>query len=362
MSTEKPRVGVIGTGWWADQEHLPGLLSRPDVDVVALCGRNQTRLDELAAKYGLRQTFTDWRRMIARAGLDVAVIVTPNALHHPQALAAIQCGAHVICEKPLALNAIQARELAAHASTAGVKTMTFFTHRAIAAAAHVKKLVDDGFLGEPLHVNALYMSASRLDPGRPLEWRMVRAEAGTGVAGDIGSHLVDLVRWWMGDVVKVSAMWQTVVKERPGGTVDTDDVCTFMAHLACGAQAVFQANKAAAGRGNYQRIELYGTRNALIYEAEPGYDATWEGHVYAGKLGVHGVKPVALPKSLVAGLNTRDAQADRNEAYRRLTDSFFEAIRTGGAVSPDFGEGAAVQAVIDAVAQSADNGKWVNVL
>ena len=362
MSTEKPRVGVIGTSGWADQEHLPGLLSRPDVDVVALCGRSQARLDELAGKYSLRQTFTDWRRLIARAGLDVVVIVTPNALHHPQALAAIQAGMHVICENPLALNVAQARELATRANTAGVKTMTFFTHRTIAAAAHVKKLVDDGFLGDPLHVNAMYLSASRLDPNKPLEWRMVRAEAGTGVTGEIGSHLVDLVRWWMGDILKVAAMWQTVIKERPGGKVDTEDVCTFMAHLACGAQAVFQANTAAAGRGNYQRIELYGTRNALIYEAEPGYDATWEGRVYAGKSGAHGLKPVTLPKSLVAGLDTQDDQAHRNEAYRRLTDSFFTAIRTGGAVSPDFGDGAAVQAVVDAVAQSAEAGKWVNVL
>ncbi len=362
MSMEKLRVGVIGTSWWADQEHLPGLQSRPDVDVVALCGRNQARLDELAAKYNIRQTFTDWGRMIARSGLDVVVLATPNALHYPQALAAIQVGTHVICEKPLALNATQARELATRADTAGVQGLTFFTHRAIAAATHVKKLVDDGFLGDPLHVNAVYMSASRLDPERPLEWRMVRAQAGTGVAGDIGSHLIDLVRWWLGNVSQVSAMWQTAVKERPGGRVDTDDVCTFMARLACGAQAVFQANKAAAGRGNYQRIELYGTKASLVYEAEPGYDATWEGRVYAGKLGAHGLKLVALPKSLVTGLNTKDPQADRNEAYRRLTDSFFEAIRTGNPVSPDFYDGAAVQAVVDAVAQSAEAAKWVNVL
>lgn len=117
-----------------------------------------------------------------------------------------------------------------------------------------------------------------------------------------------------------------------------------------------------AGRDNYQRVELYGSQGALIYEAEPGFDPTWEGHVYTANAGAHGLKPMRLPKELVAGLNTPDNQAGRNEAYRRLTDPFFEAIHKGGSVSPDFHDGAAIQAVLDAVAESATNSKWVSVL
>jgi len=362
MANEKLRVGVIGTSWWAELEHLPGLQSRPDVDVVALCGRNQERLDEMARKYNIRQTFTDWRRMIARAGLDVVVTIAPNALHHPQALAAIQAGMHIICEKPLAMNVTQAREMAARADEANVKTMTFFTHRAIAAATHIKRLVDEGFLGEPRQVSAMYLSASHLDPNKPKTWRMVRAEAGTGALGDLGSHIVDLVRWWLGDFSRVAAQWQTFVRERPGGAVDADDATTFLAQLACGAQAVFQANKLAAGRGNYQRIELYGSQGTLIYEAEPDYDATWEGRAYAGRADKYGIERLHLPKQLVAGLNAKDEPANRSEAYRRLTDPFFSAIHHGGTVSPDFHDGAAVQAVLDAVAQSATSSKWVDVL
>lgn len=361
MSTERLRVGVIGTSWWADQEHLPGLTSRPDVDVVALCGRNPERLEQMASKYNIRQTFTDWRRMLARAGLDVVVILTPNVLHHPMALAAIQAGMHVICEKPLAMNAAQAREMATRADVAGVKTLTFFTHRALAAATRVKQLIEEGFLGEPRHVSAMYFSSSHLDPDKPLAWRMTRAESGTGALGDIGSHIIDLVRWWLGGFTRVTAQWQTCIRERPGGIADADDACVFMAQLVCGAQAVFQASKCIAGRGNYHRVELSGSKATLICEAEPGYDTSWEGRLYVGRADSYGIKAMPLPKSLVAGLNTKDEQANRNEAYRRLTDPFFEAIRTGGAVSPDFHDGAAVQAVVDAVAQSAESGKWVNV-
>src|SRR5207245_8133773 len=130
------------------------------VDLMSLCGRNPERLAALAAKFGVQKTYTDWRAMISGGGLDVLVIATPNSLHHPQAMAALEAGLHVICEKPLAMNLTLARELVARAEAARRKTLTFFTHRTVAAAAQVKRLVGEGFLGQPLHGNALYFTAS----------------------------------------------------------------------------------------------------------------------------------------------------------------------------------------------------------
>jgi predicted dehydrogenase len=331
------------------------------VELAALCGRNPERLEALRAKYAIPSAFTDWRALLAQGRLDVVVIATPNSLHHEQALAAIDAGAHVVCEKPLALDLAQAREMAARAEAAGRKTLAFFTHRALAATVHVKRLVEEGFLGQPLQALAVYQTASHLKPGKALAWRMVRAESGTGVLGDIGSHLIDLVRWWLGDFARVAAQWQTVTRNRSGGVADADEACSFLAQLRSGAQAIFQASKLAAGRGNYQRVELYGTKGTLIYEADPGYDPTWEGRVLAGRPEATGLTQLTLPRELTAGLDGPDNQADRNEAYRRLTDPFFKAIREGGPVSPDFRDGAAVQAVLDAVAQSAEAGRWVDV-
>jgi len=361
VSGERLRVGVIGTSWWADLEHLPGLVARPDVSVVALCGRDPERLARLAAKYAVPRSHTDWREMISRGGLDAIAIATPNAMHHPQVLAALDAGLHVICEKPLALDVGQARELTARAEAAGRKTLTFFTHRAVAAATHVRRLVTEGFLGRPVHVSAVYLTASHLRPGKPLSWRMTRAVSGTGVLGDIGSHVIDLVRWWLGDLSRVAGQWQTLTRERGGEVADADEDCSFLAQLACGAQGVFQASKLAAGRGNYQRVELHGTSGTLVYEADPGTDPTWEGRVYAGRPDAGGLAPVPLPRELASGLDGPDPQANRNEAYRRLTDPFFAAIRDGGDVTPDFRDGAAVQAVLDAVAESATSGRWVDV-
>jgi predicted dehydrogenase len=361
MTMARWRAGIVGTGWWTGLEHLPGLQSRGDVEVTALCGRDPARLAALADRFGIARRFTDWRELASAGDLDVVVIVTPNVLHHPVAVAALSSGAHVICEKPLALDLVHAREMAALARSRGRRTFTFFTHRALAAAGQAKRLVESGFLGRPLHVSATYFSASHLKPGKPAAWRMRRAESGTGALGDIGSHLVDLVRWWLGDVTRVAGQWQTPHRQREGGEVDGDESCSFLAELACGAQGVFQASKLVAGRGNHQRIELHGDRASLVYEAEPGVDPTWTGRLLAGRPDRTGLEPVALDADLVAGLDDPDPEAGRRAAYRRLTDPFFASLAGGPPATPDFEDGAAVQAVLDAVATSAEQRRWVEV-
>lgn len=361
MTTRRWRAGIVGTGWWTGLEHLPGLQSRGDVEVAALCGRDPERLAAMADRFGVPRRFTDWRELVAMDGLDLVVIVTPNALHFPVATAALLAGAHVICEKPLALDVEQAREMAALARARARRTLTFFTHRALAAAGQVKRLVEAGFLGRPLHVSATYFSASHLKPGKPAVWRMRRAEAGTGALGDIGSHLVDLVRWWLGDITRVAGQWQTPNRERAGGVVDGDEACAFLAQMSSGAQGVFQASKLVAGRGNHQRIELHGDRGSLVYEAEPGVDPTWTGRVLAGRPDRVGLEPVVLDRDLVEGLDGPDLEIGRRAAYRRLTDPFFASLSGGPASGPDFEDGAAVQAVLDAVATAAEEGRWVDV-
>jgi predicted dehydrogenase len=361
MAGEKLRAGIIGTSWWSELEHLPGLRARGDVEVTGLCGRNPARLAEVAARHQVAETYTDWRELVARGRLDVLVIATPNVLHREQALAGLSAGAHVICEKPLAMNLAEARELRDRARATGRKTLTFFTHRALAASALAKRLVDAGHLGRPVHVAASYLTSSHLRPGKQAGWRMQRSQSGTGVLGDLGSHVVDLVRWWLGDFRQVCAQWATVTGERDGIRTDADEQVSFLAELACGAQATFHASKLAAGRGNFQRVELHGTAGSLVWEAEPGFDATWEGRLQVGHPAATRLDPVPIPPELRRGLDTPDAQANRNEAFRRLTDPFFAAIRGGGDPSPDFADGAAVQAVLDAVAASAERGVWVEV-
>jgi predicted dehydrogenase len=361
MASSRIRVGVIGTSAWAAREHLPGLAARGDVEVRALCGRDRGRLDALAARYGVPRTFTDWRELVA-SGLDAVVIATPNALHHPQATAALDAGLHVICEKPLGLRLEEARDLVARADRQGRATLTFFTHRSVAAAVQARRIVESGVLGRILEARASYLTGSQLRPGKAHSWRMRRAESGTGALGDIGSHAIDLVRWWMGDFARVVAQWQVAVRDRPGGEVDADDATAFLAEMASGARVVVEASKLAAGRVNELRVELHGEEASLVFEVDAGNDPTWEGRLWMGHADRAGLEPVALPCELTAGLDGPDEPACRAEAYRRLTDPFFAAVaRGGGPVTPGFREGAAVQAVLDAVARSAEEKRWVEV-
>lgn len=362
---DRIRVGVIGTSWWVDLAHLPGLGARGDVEVAALCGRDPAKLGALAAKFGVPATYTDWRALLAHPGLRAVVIATPNVLHPEQARAALDAGLGVVCEKPLALAAADARAVAARARTAGLAGMTFFTHRTVGAAAQVKRLVARGFLGRPLHASAQYLTSSQLKPGKPFSWKMNRAESGSGALGDIGSHLVDMVRWFLDDgYAAVVGQWQTLPVARAGGTADADDDCSFLARMTSGVQAVFQFTKLAPGYGNLQRVELHGTEGTLVYEADPGGDPTWEGRVLAGRGLAGGVTPVPLDADLVAGLAGVPEPASRAEAYRRLTDPFFQAVAgraPAAAVTPSLEDGAAVQAVLDAVAASVERGAWVEV-
>lgn len=129
----KVRVGVIGTGGWAEDFHLPVLASHDDAVLAAICGRDGDRAHELADKYGVAQVLTDYRDMISDAGLDAVVVATPEDLHYPMVMAAVQAGLHVLCEKPIAFSAAQSRGMLSAAERAGIKHMVQFTNRGVAA-------------------------------------------------------------------------------------------------------------------------------------------------------------------------------------------------------------------------------------
>ncbi len=181
------RTAVVGTSWWADSAHLPGLRARPDVELVALCGRSPERLATLAAKFGMPRTFTDYEPMLAEMKPEAVVISTPNHLHAPMALAALEAGAHVICEKPLALNTAEAQRMLDRAEQLGRRHMVFLTYRGMPGPRFVKQLIASGYLGRLRHVQACYLHGSWLDPKRAASWKTTLVEGGSGVRADEAS-------------------------------------------------------------------------------------------------------------------------------------------------------------------------------
>ena len=200
---ERVRVGVVGTSWFADIMHLPNLKSHPQAEIVAICGRNRSRADEIAEKYAIPYVFTDYREMVETDGVDAVVIVTPDDMHFPITTAALNAGCHVLCEKPLALTLEQAKAMYDTAQANGVKHMTFFTYRWLPQYRYLKELIDDGYIGRCYHLNIQYMAGYGRNTSH--DWKFDERRS-IGVLGGLGSHMIDLARWLVGDISKVTTV------------------------------------------------------------------------------------------------------------------------------------------------------------
>ena len=185
------RIGLVGTSWWAESMYLPALATHPHGRITALCGRNTDRAREVAGRWNISTVYDDAASMYDE--IDAVIVASSNASHHPLALAALQRGKHVLCEKPLGLSGAEADELSAAAAAAGVVTMTPFTYRFMPMMVEMQHRVSSGFVGSPYHMAARYYTGFARDG--EYSWRFDRAEAGSGVLGDLGSHWIDLPFW-----------------------------------------------------------------------------------------------------------------------------------------------------------------------
>jgi predicted dehydrogenase len=226
--------------------------------------------------------FTDYRDLIASAAVDAVDICTPNDCHFQMAMDAVKARKHYAVEKPVTMNAGEAETLARRTAEAGVKNMVCFSYRFKTAARYARHLVQSGALGELYHVYTQYLQSwGNPDSGVPLVWRFVKARTGSGALGDLGCHAVDLVRFITGrNYTRVAADADTLVTERPlpdgqgTGISDVDDYCHYLARMEGNVSAVFEISRFAFGRGNYQRLEIYGRKGALVYKLDesPGLD------------------------------------------------------------------------------------------
>ena len=362
--SEHVRIGVVGTSWWADFLHLPSLKSHPRAEIAAICGRNRDRAGEMASKYDIPRIFADYREMIARANLDALVIVTPPDLHYPMTIAALDAGLHVLCEKPMALNAGQAGEMVEKAETAGVVHMIFFTYRWMPYYRYLKQLVQDGYVGRCFHCHIRYLGGG----GRrgQYRWRYDRSRT-NGMLGDLGSHMIDLARWLVGDIARVSAHLGVYVdRPRPDSQPydPANDSAALILEFENGAQGILQVSAVAhtADRNQEQHVVLHGEGGTL--EVDVALMGTEAGAVLRGARH-DGDRFETLPvpddlwgdvdrsdflSSLFPGLFLKQSIGDR---------LFIDAILEGRQVSPSFTDGMKAQEVMEAAIESHHNGTWV---
>lgn len=381
------RIALIGAGLMAKSHTLaytslatlfPELPVRPELSLLA--DVDDARAEAGAQQLGFARWTSDWREAVTDPQIDVVDIVTPNWLHYEIAMAAVAAGKHVYCEKPLALTAAQAKEMAAAARAAGVTTIVGFSYLGNPGVALAKQLIDDGTLGDIWSVTAHFTVDANADPSLPRTWHYQRATAGLGALGDIGSHVVSIVHALAGPLESVIGDLSTVVPMRPeargglayGATaasdapllpVENDDITTAIGRLRSGASVSIAASRVANGHAFDLGFEVLGSKGSVRFDQQDSYKVELflrdeEPRRFTGtttlNLGPkHGDYGAFWPfPGVTIGLHELKSVEVRN---------FFQAILAGEPAYPGFEEGWRVLEVLEAIERSSIERSWVAV-
>ena len=374
MTGRRIRIGLIGTGRIAAFVHLPSLRLLPELcEVTAVASRDAHRAKSFAEQWGVSRVHDTWEALVADPELDAVVVCPPSDLNPAVAGAAVAAGKHVLCEKPLAIAHPAALALAEAADrVSGRVHMVAFTFRFAAGLRYLRRLVEEGHFGEIRHWRMSYFNDGQLDPGIPFGWRHLRARGGAGVIADMGSHMVDTARYLLGDVAAVSAVNRTYVQERAmsgggRGRVETPEASAWVAEFASGVIGTFDVSRAVAGRGGtgrpqYQGVEIHGTGGAALYELMHPFQLQMAlGPAMAHRQ--HWATVEVPPEFSVYPGSPRNPRVDDPLLGYKYDQgvAFVRAIRGEATDYPTFRDGAAVQAVVDAIDLSARERRWIQV-
>lgn len=367
MADQTIRWGIIGNGF-ARQVVLPCLELVPDAKATAICGRNSDKARKTAEEFNIPEVFTDAKSLIAETKPDLVFISTPPHLHKELAVFALEAGCHVLSEKPTALSAAEATEMV-QAAKAAHDRIHLIDHelRFDPARRKIRDLIRDGWVGRVRQVTWTHRSGSMASPERPFGWWHVETKGG-GLLGAIGSHAVDLYRYWLGEFGEAWGNLRTQIPKRPdpatgeARAVETDDAFTAVLRfrggqdlLAPGAVARMDMNVCAPGPW-VTRLELIGTQGSLFLD-EAGTlwgckigGRTWDS--IAVKEDLSKVERKKIPDTVWARSFVRFA--------RRITASIL-AGETEVADGATFHDGLEAQKVLDAVRKASKSGRWAKL-
>ncbi len=376
-SAGRPALGVGMVGYsfmgrahsqaWRTAPHVFDLPLAPRM--VAIAGRSAEGVEAARAELGWDLGVTDWRELLERDDIGLVDICTPGDSHAEIAIAALDAGKHVLCEKPLATGVAEGEAMVAAAERAaagGVKAMVAFNYRRVPALAFARELIAAGRVGEIRHVRAVYLQDWIVDPEFPLVWRLQAEHAGSGALGDIGAHIVDAAQFLLGeDITGVSGLTETFIEERPlpdasaRGPVTVDDAALFVARFAGGAVGTFEATRFATGRKNGLAIEVNGSLGSLRFDLErlselELYDARDEAETQGFRRilvteATHPYMDAWWPPGHLIGWE---------HSFTHEVRDLVVAIADGSDVRPTFADGLQVERVLAAVVASAQSGSW----
>jgi predicted dehydrogenase len=361
-------VGVIGAHAWAEKAHLPGYAAYDRARLVAICDVIPERARAMADLFGIEKAYSSAQDLINDPDVEMVDVCTPTDTHLPLSLAAIEAGKHVLCEKPLARDAASAFMASQAAEAKGVRTKLGFTFRYSPAIRQIHQWVQDGTLGEIYHVHGLEQNSQWLNPHEPLRQVPEGADWNSLIPSSIvgyGSHLLDLVRWCVGEYKSVASTMKNFVPERIVRSfegmqkIQVEDGAVAIAEFASGAHGILQTSYIAVG--NYPGVELrvYGSKGAAIARLVTEFGIAETLH-FATPDDVE-FRPVQLPASAFPPGTSLETPWPELY-YRNLVRHFVDEILDGAPQECTFYDGAKSQEVVDAIVRAHFERRWVDLL
>lgn len=373
-------MGAAHSHAWRTAPRFFDLPLSPAMNVLS--GRNGQAAQKAASKLGWTDVETDWRAVLRRDDVDLVDICTPGNTHAEIAIAALEAGKHVLCEKPLANTLADAEAMAAAAESAaeqGILAMVGFTYRRVPAIQLARKLIADGRIGKVRHVRAQYLQDWLVDEDAPLSWRLDKSKAGSGALGDIGAHIIDLTQFITGEsITGVSGILETFVNERPvatesgsmsgtagteRGPVTVDDAAVFLGRLSGGGLGIYEATRFATGRKNAIRIEINGSEGSLAFDFEDmNVLQFFDGSEANETAGFRRILVTEPEHAYISNWWPAGHGLGYEHGFTHQVVDLVSDLAAKRQPSPSFADGLVVQRVMAAVENSSSaNGAWQNI-
>lgn len=372
------RIGMIGYGFMGrthsngyrrvnnffDLEYTPVL--------KAACARNQDELQKFADQWGYETTENDWRKLIERDDIDAVDICVPNNLHKEIAIAAAEAGKMILCEKPLAMNSDEGREMCDAVEKAGVQNTVWYNYRRVPAVTHAKNIIDSGKLGRIFHYRANFLQdwtiSDDLPQGGNALWRLDVKAAGSGVTGDLLAHCIDTAVWLNGSVTSVTAMTETFIKERMHTEtgevtpVGIDDACAFLCRFENGSLGLFESTRYARGHKALYTFEVNGENASLKWDLHDLHRLDYFDHADEGPLrGWRSIHVTDGDHPYMGNWWVPGLQIGYEHTFVHQVADFLKSLETGDQCHPTFRDALETQMVCDAVLRSAESKAWEDV-
>jgi predicted dehydrogenase len=368
----KLNVALIGYGFmgrahsnaWRQVGSFFDVPFQPVLKVI--CGRNESELIKAANKFGWQEHSTSWEEVASSADIDIVDICAPGNLHLPIALAAAAAKKIIFCEKPLANTLAEAKQMLEATRANGCLHMLCHNYRRAPAVALARELIDAGRIGEIYHYRGTYLQDWLVDPEFPRVWRLEKARAGSGALGDLLSHSIDLARYLVGEITAVSGLLKTFITERhlpesrTMAKVEVDDAALSLVKFECGAVGTIEATRFAAGRKNYNRFEINGSRGSIVFNLERMNELelyTDEG----AESGFRTIQVTGKGYPYMEGWWPRGHIIGYEHTFTHTVLDLLRAVAAGRLPSPNFEDGVRNQLVLDAVERAAESRSWQDV-